>query len=231
MNDLALMRACLTALFTLDDQGRLCRVNEPGGTDAPRFFLGRTSLGHEWRFRHDLSTELTESLASLCREEPVNAEVTRTPALMDQYVSVLGGHAPIRRIWMGPAYRFPPLLPAAPAAIRITERNAGLLTEDFGDWLGDVATHQPFMALLAGERVVSVCASVRITPAVHEAGVETHPASRGFGYASQVVAAWAAAVRLEGASAVYSTSWENTASQAVARKLGLLRFGVDYHIT
>jgi len=30
---------------------------------------------------------------------------------------------------------------------------------------------------------------------------------------------------------VYSTSWENAASQAVARKLGLTMYAADFHIT
>jgi predicted GNAT family acetyltransferase len=72
---------------------------------------------------------------------------------------------------------------------------------------------------------------VRITPAACEAGVETAPGFRGHGHAARVVAAWALAVRDAGQIPLYSTSWQNTASQAVARKLGLRQFGADLHIT
>ncbi|MGH2617528.1 MAG: GNAT family N-acetyltransferase, partial [Thermomicrobiales bacterium] len=41
---------------------------------------------------------------------------------------------------------------------------------------------------------------------------------------------WAQAVRQEGRIPLYSTSWENLASQAVARKLGLVLYGVDLDI-
>jgi len=65
----------------------------------------------------------------------------------------------------------------------------------------------------------------------HEAGVETAPPYRGRGHAAQVVAAWARAVLELGRVPLYSTSWQNEASRAVARKLSLIRFGDDLHIT
>jgi hypothetical protein len=70
----------------------------------------------------------------------------------------------------------------------------------------------------------------RAVHARHEAGVETAAASRR-GHAPAVVAAWAAAVRALGAEPLYSTSWQNSASRAVARKLGLVPCGRDLHIT
>ena len=72
---------------------------------------------------------------------------------------------------------------------------------------------------------------MRITPRAHEAGVETAAECRGRGHAAAVVARWAAAVREQGAEPLYSTSWRNKASRAVARKLGLVPVGRDLHIT
>ena len=80
-------------------------------------------------------------------------------------------------------------------------------------------------------RAVSVCGSVRITPDAHEAGVETSADARGHGFSVAAVAAWARAVRKLGAEPLYSTSWDNAASRAVARKLDLIPYAADYHIT
>ena len=80
-------------------------------------------------------------------------------------------------------------------------------------------------------RAAALCCSVRITPEAHEAGVETLPGSRGRGYASSAVAAWAKAVAALGALPLYSTSTENAASQGVARRLRMRLIGLDYHIT
>jgi predicted GNAT family acetyltransferase len=50
------------------------------------------------------------------------------------------------------------------------------------------------------------------------------------GYASAPVLAWARAVRMRGLVPLYSTSWQNTASRALARKIGLFQFANDLHI-
>jgi len=90
---------------------------------------------------------------------------------------------------------------------------------------------QPLFVVTCDGHAVSVCASVRQTSDAYEAGVETAVAHRGHGFAAPAVAAWAAAVRAMDRVPLYSTSWKNTASQAVARKLGLIQFGNDLHIT
>ncbi|MEP6705207.1 MAG: GNAT family N-acetyltransferase, partial [Acidobacteriota bacterium] len=95
----------------------------------------------------------------------------------------------------------------------------------------ELKTAQPFVALLENGRAVSVCRSVRVMPEAHEAGVETVAEFRGNGYVVEVALAWARLVQDAGAVPLYSTSWENTASQAVANKLNLDLFGADFHVT
>ena len=222
----------LRALFVHDDRSRILTRNALDGGSAPRFFLGRTSDGNRWRFRDDVPGDLVATLETLCREEPVVADL-RAPLRQEaRYRDLLARHGPLGEVWAGPAYRFPADLPPADAnTVSLTHENAELLRGgDLEPWLEDIGNSEPLLALVREGRAVSVCGSVRITTGAHEAGVETSAAARGRGFAATVVDAWARAVRELGAEPLYSTSWENTASRAVARKLGLIPYATDFHI-
>ena len=220
----------IRALFVHDDRGRVVTRNALGGGRAPRFFLGRTPDGNRWRFRDDVPGDLAGLLEALCQDEPAPPDPLQPPLHDADYRQVLATHAPIAEAWAGPAYRFPEdLTPPGGDVVRLTEANAALLRGgDLEPWLADIGQSEPLMALVRDGRAVSVCGSVRITPEAHEAGVETSAATRGHGFAVAVVNAWAGAVRELGAEPLYSTSWENTASQAVARKLRLIPYAADY---
>ena len=60
--------------------------------------------------------------------------------------------------------------------------------------------------------------------------MDTAEGFRGRGYAALVTAAWAQAIRAAGLTPVYSTSDDNHASRAVARKLRLREFGWDVQV-
>jgi predicted GNAT family acetyltransferase len=114
--------------------------------------------------------------------------------------------------------------------VDINEANAGLLTGKLAEWLPDIPHRRPFVAVAHDGKAVSLCASVRISPAVHCAGVETHPEHRQRGHALAAVSGWAHAVQRLGATPFYSTSWENVASRAVAVRLGFQPVATDLHI-
>jgi RimJ/RimL family protein N-acetyltransferase len=234
LTDLELMSIHVRALFTHDDESRILFVNEPDSAimPAPRLFLGRTRAGNVWRFRADLPKELCKGLDALCADEPsVNIEFNEPPRHLETFVRLLESDAPVQEISSGPAYRFTEYRIPSRHLLAITENNAEMLQGGFEKLIEELPTWQPFIALVEQNQAVSVCRSVRITPEGHEAGVETLPVFRRRGYAKEVIAEWARLVQATGAVPLYSTSWENTASQAVARKLELKCYGTDFHIT
>src|SRR5262249_29091988 len=205
-------------------------VNRPAGKAGPQFFLGKTAKGNEWRFRHDVDDVLRQEIELVCAGEPTSGNPLVSPHGSTAYENILARAEPIQAIESGPAYVFPDELPPAPSVVLITEANRDLLRPYLEPWLPDVATGQPLFAYVIDGHAASVCCSVRKTPIAHEAGVETVRDFRGRGYAVQVVAQWASAVRDLGRVPLYSTSWKNHASQALAAKLRLVQFGADLHI-
>ena len=224
-----LMQVHVQALFIHDERSRLLSINDGQEGVAPRIFLGRTEQGHVWRFRHDLPEALCAELESLCQTEPVT--ITEHPQHKAEYVRILAAQQPVERLWLGPAYWFPAGARLAQEPILISEQNAHLLQNGLQDWIPDVPTQQPFVAMIVAGQAVAICASVRVTGMAHEAGVETLKGHRQKGYATSVVSAWASAVMKRGAMPLYSTSLANVASQKVAARLGLSRYGIDFHIT
>jgi RimJ/RimL family protein N-acetyltransferase len=226
-----LMRLHVEALFTCDDVGRLVAVNDPGGTAAPRFFLGQTTDGNAWWFRRDVDAGLASELDALCKSLPTARELDAGLGTAAQFLACLARDEPVRKTWAGPAFGFPSDLPGHQSAVRVTADNAMLLSPYLEDWCNDVSAEVPMTVVLHDGKAVSVCCSVRMTPQAHEAGVETHPDFRGRGYAARAVTAWAKAVYERARVPLYSTSWENEPSRTLAKTLGLIQYGVDLHIT
>ncbi len=224
MIDLVLARRRLRALYRHDRRGRLIAINEWSGGRPPRFHLMRTEAGILCRLRDDVEDDLAAGLKALVRREP--PALTERPAMLHRYVEALND----TEFWSGPAFVFPSNLPAEGEAIEIGLANTDLLRGGLERWLPDVGRRGPFLAMVEAGRAVALCASVRITPHVHCAGVETVPDRRGRGLASRVVAVWAARVWVLGAVPVYSTNWTNHASRGVARRLGLQLAAVDFHV-
>ena len=226
-----LMQLHVEALFTHDAKGQLVRLNEPDGAPAPRFFLGWTAQGAVRRFRHDVGPDVRRALEAASRDQTLRGRDVAAPIDPAPYAAILAGTQPVARSWAGPAFCVPRDLPPAPDTTLVGDDTAHLLQPLLEDWIPDVRSCAPMVALVVDGRAVSLCCSVRRTGRAHEAGVETAPPVRGRGYAADVVAGWAHAVRALGCVPLYSTSWENAASRAVARRLRLLHFGSDLHFT
>ena len=216
------------ALFTHDNHGRMVSINEPNGGPAPQFYLGRSADGIVCRFGRGLSDDLVHQLESITQGES-KGDLRPLPEQHERYLDALQGAD--LQVWSGPAYAFPDEAIAVDAAININTSNAGLLHGGLDDWRDVVDSQCPLVAVIEEGRAVAICASVRITNHIHEAGLETLPDYRRKGLASRAVAGWANLVRESEATPVYSTSWDNDAAQNMAASLGLKMIGVDYHLT
>lgn len=227
----ALMELHLAALFVLDRRGRLVSVNATGAGRAPKFFLGRTADGIVWAVRQDVGAELEAGLRALAGSEAPGHPSGPLPRADEPYLELLARHVGVERAWTGPAYRFPASLSVDTGAVAVRAKNAHVLARYLDEWLPHAAAGVPMTAVLEAGAAVSVCGSVRMTAEAHEAGVETHRDFRGRGFGSRAVAAWARAVRRLGPMPLYSTSWANRPSRALADRLGLVQYGSVLHVT
>lgn len=228
------------ALFTHDAAGRIISTNEPTPQPAPRFFLGRSRDGAVWRVRHDLPGTTARRLEALAASAAGGdqSDLRARPAILPALLATLGTDEEHATITAGPAYHFPdaaPTLSLPEAEVRRLTRADIRLLAEFG-WASEELLQtfegwEPMLALFVEGAVASLAFSSRNTPRAAECGVETHPAHRGRGYAPQVVAAWSRAVRASQRIPLYSTAWANTASQSVARMLGLIQYGSDLSIS
>jgi RimJ/RimL family protein N-acetyltransferase len=232
LTDLELAEIELDALFTHNEAGRIVMVNEPEGDPAPRFVFVRTRQGNDWRLRHDVDDRIAREIEALAACEPVHGDLFTPPVGWDAMAAAFGDTpgpgAPEYHL----SYRFPDQIPAFPGATRITLDNVPVVDRmwDADDAREGLKHGVIWMGMVVDGGAVSLCYSCRLTERAAEAGLETMESYRGRGYAPAVTAAWARAIRDSGRIPFYSTSWDNLASQAVARKLGLVQFAVSFGV-
>jgi len=227
MNDRELMHTRAETLFAYDGRGRMLHSNSPDGHPAPRLFLGCTPAGYVVRFGAAVPDVLARRLAEIIERQPSSGDLHAPTAVLAALQEALEGQAPIKQEEGGPAYRFPASIARPSAVVQLTEANVQVARTSYPWLLDELADWWPCFAVVRDGAAVSVCFSSRIGTEAAEAGVETLPDFRGRGYAVAVTAAWGAAIRASGRIPLYSTSWENLASQGVARRLGLIMFGAD----
>ena len=160
--------------------------------------------------------------------EPPSTDLRQPPLCYAALKALLEQYGPPGSEWRGPAYYFPANLPRSANSVLISEANIQLLQRQPNfSWFTIPSDTQPCVATVEDGQAVAICFSSRTSQHAAEAGVETLEAFRRRGYATAAVAGWAAAVRELGRIPLYSTSWDNLASQGVARRLGLVCYGED----
>lgn len=236
LSPLQLMETHTNTLFDLNAQGRLRCINEIGEPPAPLFYMGRTLQGNRWHFRDDLPAGAVAELERLCRAEPLATDLANKPRYYAAIWEVLAACVTGKTLeeYCGPAYWIPNGL-APPARIDIaliSPTNVDLCRTTF-PWLLPWISHAdlgPVAAAITHGQAVALCFCSRRPKVATEAGVETLADYRGRGYATAAVTAWSAAVSKLGILPMYSTTWDNAASQAIARKLQMVMYGADWSI-
>lgn len=222
LTELQLMQAHVEVLFQHDVHGFLTHINEPPHEAAPRFFLGLTKVGYVHRYRQGLGDEVVRELEAAMGADPGG----KVAAI----INALGRDRTVSHIDIGPAYRFPDVTQLMSDVVRISMANRELLQPHFPYTFAELAEKLPCYAVVQDGAAVAVGCSARQTPAAAEVSFNTLEPFRGRGYGACVAQAWAAEVQGQGRIALYSTAWDNFASQAVARKLQLVQYGTDLTI-
>ena len=215
----------LQTLFLLDGEGRISATRSPEPSPGPLFMLVRGTASCAWVVREDEPQEIADELNGLAREEPPFSDLRQDPVHAEQYKSLVNGG-----VDSGPAFTFPEKIVQPRRTVLIDEIQ--LLDHHFSGWkAGEIPERMPIVAVVEEGYPVSVCFCARRSNVAAEAGLETAVAYRGRGLGPRVAAAWALAIRASGSVPLYSTSWSNHASRAVARKLGLVAYASNWNIS
>jgi RimJ/RimL family protein N-acetyltransferase len=215
----------LETLFVLDAAGRIRSTREPNPAHGPAFVLVRDRRSFAWAVHADLPSNIDRELSALARSETPTNVISDPPRHADRYTALLGG-----QIDAGPVFTFPP--PRSPSGDTSVVESIAELTRHFRGWTADeIPERSPIVAMMHDGHAISVCFSARRSSDAAEAGVETAVEFRGRGYGAHVTAAWARLIRESGRLPLYSTSWSNMASLAVARKLALTPAASDWSIS
>lgn len=225
----------LKTCFVFDVAGRIVSTREPQATSGPLFILVRGLDSCAWSVRADVPADIAEELDRLARDEPPLSDFRDAPVLAERYISLLKDRVgEISETKMresdGPAFEFPDSLAESGEVIVIEDER--LLEPNFRGWVpGEIrAGCAPLLAIVENDHPVSICFCARRSEVAAEAGVETVQSHRGRGLGPRVTAAWASAVRASGRIPLYSTSWTNHASLAVARKLKLIPYASSWSL-
>lgn len=218
-------------LFTRDAAGRLTATRDATPRPAPRVFVARSKAACVVTVRADVPAELAAEIQRLIAAEPPDPDPSQpstlacAPALRALFESPDEARA-------GPLYRLPSDLPPQPGARILDPGEAAQRLTGRFRWLAAAPEYLAPLAIAEVDGVVAAaCHSPRgRTATAAEAGVLTLEAYRGRGLATAVVVAWAGALQRLGLEALYSTTWSNRASRAIAARLSAQAYGSSWQL-
>ena len=222
-------------MYRFNEAGRIVSTLEPNPAIGPLFTLIRGRSERVWAVGATVASDLADELDALAIQEQPSADWREPPRFANRY------RPPGRRL-SGPAWSSPrarrrlefPNRVDAPEGVSLIEDVRMLLALlrglDVRRSAGPQAdSRSSGRWTLPSELDGSEAARSLCSGPAHRRGGRSGPGdggavSRAGHLAERVTASWAIAVRASGRVPLYSTSWENAASLAVARKLGLSEF-------
>ncbi|MFX0114381.1 MAG: GNAT family N-acetyltransferase [Candidatus Hodarchaeota archaeon] len=179
-------------------QGDIIPVPCPNPDDIARLMVLKYDDDYAVFFRYDFPSVFRSSLAALL-PKTLFTEHERVQA-------ILSHHKPCLKVWIGKSFIFPDQLRerSFPDVVKLAEENS-------------------FAMIVDGE-IASSCSSSRENDSAAEAWVFTEPNHRKRGFGKQVTAAWAQFFLEQGKIPFYSYHVGNSASEGIARSLGLIEF-------
>ncbi len=213
---------CLRTRYVFDEAGRIVSTRPPSPGYGAAFILVRGRSACAWAVHSGVESSIASELDRLAREEPPISDLRAPPVHAERYEAMVGGE-----LKSGPAFTFPETL--SPLGETETVDDLRQIEHHFTGWTADeIPDASPIVAVMEDGYPISVCFCARRTSFATEAGLETTPQFRGRGLAPRVAAAWALAMRESGRTPLYSTTWTNEASLAVARRLGLIPYAATW---
>ncbi|GMU40265.1 MAG: hypothetical protein AMXMBFR23_11310 [Chloroflexota bacterium] len=225
----------LDALYERAGPSTIVRVRSTD-VPTPRVHLLRTAHANYGLVAASVPEDVTAAIRAMLAAEPVTTpdDWETTPPRCAPAIRALLGQ-PVAE-YRGPAFAFPAVLssmaPPAGFSIEVLSEPRGVVTAPLVEWVRRAKPEEE-PVVVAEDRsgvIVGVCHAARRSASAAEAGLEVDPVARGRGLGVALSLAWASAVREGRREPLYSTSWANAASRAVAGRLVLVLMGEDWHV-
>ena len=242
-SDLELLQIEIETQWHKDPRGRLIKERRKEASPPPHLVIAASA--RRTRRRHSPATSQTTS-RQRSRPQSIGAAAPSDPALppasLKDCAKLLKEAVGPVEVSSGPSYLVPPGTTFSATTEIVTSdsgkaetlhdrnpRRGGWTPDEWRQLLdGDLG---PWAFAMAGNEVVSICHSARLTERGAEAGTWTDPDHRGQGHAAATTAAWAALLEGTGRHLFYSTSATNLSSQRVAARLNLPCIGWLWKLT
>lgn len=230
------------ATFSLDDDGRILRENDPDRSPGPRLFAAGGPDGSLALLRRDVPDDTARAVRERVAAGPGWVDVYEPPPWLPAIAERLGRDAPVTSTEFSLVYILPPSEPASSVRIVRSDGEAGarLLARLRREGLPPHLVAAGFASLddfwapwcvaeEAGE-IAAIAFAARLGAGGAEVGVYTFPGFRGRGLAAAVTAAWSGLPELADRTLFYSTLTTNRSSRRVAARLGLPWIGAGLRI-